>query len=165
MAGGWAAPLCLPARVLSSALGRGMGALQEPTYRLYNCRRCGVLVEICTPCDHGNIYCTGECSRIRRLESLRRASARYQHTWRGAVHHAARQRDWRAHHPKVTHQGSSLGTSPCSMALHPMALSESTDAARVDIKQTVCQVPRGHCAFCGAKLSGWTRLRLWQWSG
>lgn len=155
----------LPARVLSSALGRGMGPLQEPNYRLYNCRRCGVLVEICTPCDHGNIYCTGECSRIRRLESLRRASARYQHTRRGAVRHAARQRDWRAHHPKVTHQGSSLGTGRCSMAAHPIALSESTDAASVEIKTTVTRGPQGYCAFCGTKLSGWTRLRLWQWSG
>jgi hypothetical protein len=155
----------LPARVLSSALGRGMGPLQEPIYRLYNCHRCGVLVEICTPCDHGNIYCTGECSRIRRLESLRRASARYQHTRRGAVRHAARQRDWRAHHPKVTHQGSSLRTGPCSMAVHPMALSESTDAASAEITPTQTNGSLGRCAFCGAKLSGWTRPRLWQWSG
>ncbi len=142
-----------------------MGPLQEPTYRLYSCRRCGVLVEICTPCDHGNIYCTGECSRIRRLESLRRASARYQHTRRGAARHAARQRHWRSHHPKVTHQGSSHGTGQCSMAVHLIALSESTDAASAELKSTQTHGPRGRCAFCGTKLSGWTRLRLWQWSG
>jgi hypothetical protein len=143
----------------------GMGPLHEPTYRLYNCRRCGVLVEICTRCDRGNIYCMGECSRIRRLESWRRASARYQHTRRGAARHAARQREWHAGHPKVTHQGSSRETCRCSISAHPIALSESTDAATVDIKQTVPHVPRGRCAFCGAKLSGWTRVRLWQWSG
>jgi len=34
-------------------------------------------------CDHGNIYCAGECSLIRRRESLRRAQARYQHSRRG----------------------------------------------------------------------------------
>jgi hypothetical protein len=139
--------------------------VQEPTYRLYNCRRCGVLVEICTPCDHGNIYCRGECSRIRRLESLRRASARYQHTRRGAARHAARQRHWRAHHRKVTHQGSSLRTGQCSMAAHPIALNESTDVSHVDIKAMVHHGPQGRCAFCGAALSGWARLRLWQWSG
>ncbi len=165
MAGVWADPLCPACPVLSSALGRGMGALQEPTYRLYNCRRCGVLVEICTRCDHGNIYCTGECSRIRRLESLRRASARYQHTRRGAVRHAARQHDWRAHHPKVTHQGSSRERCRCSMPAHPMALSELTDAASVEIRTTVTRGPQGYCAFCRTKLSGWIRFRLWQCSG
>jgi hypothetical protein len=131
----------LPAWVLSSALGRGMGALREPTYRLYNCRRCGVLVEICTRCDRGNIYCMGECSQIRRLESWRRASARYQHTRRGAARHAARQREWRAGHPKVTHEGSSRETCQCSIPAHPIAPSESTDAATVDIKRTVPQGP------------------------
>ena len=145
--------------------GGGMGALQEPTYRLYNCRRCGVLVEICTRCDRGNIYCMGGCSQIRRLESWRRASARYQHTRRGAARHAARQRDWRANHPKVTQQGSSRETCRCSISAHPIALSESTDGNTVDIKQTVPQGPRGRCAFCGTELSGWTRMRLWQWSG
>lgn len=57
-----------------------MGPLEEPTYRLYNCRRCAVQVRICRHCDHGNIYCAGECSRICRRESLRRAGARYQRT-------------------------------------------------------------------------------------
>lgn len=165
MAGDWAAPLCLACPGAVQCLGGGVGALQGPTYRLYNCRRCGVLVEICTPCDHGNIYCTGGCSRLRRLESLRRASARYQHTRRGAVRHAARQRDWRAHHPKVTHQGSSLERCQCSMSADPMALSESTDAASVEIRTTAPRGLQGYCAFCGTKLSGWTRPRLWQWSG
>jgi predicted nucleic acid-binding Zn ribbon protein len=55
-----------------------LGVLREPTYRLYNCQRCGVQVRICRRCDHGNIYCAQECSRIRRRECLRRAGARYQ---------------------------------------------------------------------------------------
>ncbi len=33
-----------------------MEPLPEPTYRLYNCCRCGVLVDIFTRCDRGNIY-------------------------------------------------------------------------------------------------------------
>ena len=52
----------------------------EPTYRLYQCQRCDVQVRICCHCDHGNIYCAGECAQIRRRESLRRAGARYQRT-------------------------------------------------------------------------------------
>jgi hypothetical protein len=33
-----------------------LGLLPEPTYRLYNCRRCAVQVRICAQCDRGNIY-------------------------------------------------------------------------------------------------------------
>jgi hypothetical protein len=43
-----------------------MRPLQKPTYRLYNCRHCGALVEICTRCDHGNIYCSVTRYRPRR---------------------------------------------------------------------------------------------------
>jgi len=51
--------------------------MREPAYRLYNCERCQVQVRICERCDHGNLYCAGECARIRRRESLRRAQVRY----------------------------------------------------------------------------------------
>jgi late competence protein required for DNA uptake (superfamily II DNA/RNA helicase) len=45
--------------------------MREPAYRLYNCERCGVQVRICQRCDHGNVYCAGECAGIRRRESLK----------------------------------------------------------------------------------------------
>jgi len=143
----------------------GLGLLQEPTYRLYNCRRCAMQVLICAQCDHGNIYCGGECSQFRRRESLRRAAARYQHTRRGAARHAARQRAWRAsHQSKVTHQGSSCGALQCTVLGHQPTLSESTDAA--EPRQTIPPSSLGlRCAFCGAALPAWTRFRLWQWSG
>jgi hypothetical protein len=161
-----AGPLCLPCPCAVQCWGgRALGALLEPTYRLYNCRCCGVQVRICHRCDHGNLYCAGECSRIRRRESLRRAAARYQHTRRGAARHAARQRDWRASHPKVTHQGSSSGTLQCSVLGQLMTLSESTDAAGVELQPTDPHSLQGRCAFCGAALPAWTRFRLWQWSG
>jgi len=142
----------------------GLGLLQEPTYRLYNCRRCAMQVLICARCDHGNIYCGDECSRLSRRESLRRAAARYQHTRCGAARHAARQSAWRARHPKVTHQGSSSGALECIVS-HQLRLSESTDAAGVETKQTLYRTSPGRCAFCGAVLPAWTRIRLWQWSG
>jgi hypothetical protein len=143
----------------------GLGAFSEPTYRLYNCQRCGVQARICARCDHGNVYCAGECSRIRRRESLHRAGTRYQQTRRGAARHAARQRDWRASHPKVTHQGCSSGTLQCNVLDHLLRLSESTDATRVEIQPTDPHGHLGRCAFCGAPLPAWTRFRLWQWSG
>jgi hypothetical protein len=74
--------------------------------RLYNCRRCGCQVSICRDCDHGNVYCAGECARLRRSESLRRAGACYQSGLSGARRHAARQRAWRERRAKkVTHHG------------------------------------------------------------
>ena len=58
--------------------------MREPAYRLYNCERCGAQVRICQRCDHGNVYCAGECAGIRRRESLKRAQRRYQRSRRGA---------------------------------------------------------------------------------
>ena len=69
----------------------------EPTtYRLYSCARCGAQVNLCLRCDRGNRYCVEGCARIRRRESLLRAGARYQRSYRGACRHAARQYAWRA---------------------------------------------------------------------
>lgn len=84
---------CL-APVLSSTVW-GAGAVSEPICRVYCCRRCGIAAWVCPGCDHGQIYCAGECSSICRRESLQRAGARYQRTRRGAHRHAARQRRWR----------------------------------------------------------------------
>ena len=131
-----------------------MGVLEEPCYRLYNCRRCSALVRICRRCDHGNIYCAGECARIRRLESLRRAGARYQRSRRGAHRHAARQKRWRhCQRQKVTHQGCCGGQHYGSVAARAMPVVKLTDA----------QAPL--CTFCHSPLPLWTRLAQWQWSG
>jgi hypothetical protein len=164
--GDCAGSLCLPRPGAVQCRGEGgLGPLQGPTYRLYNCRRCAMQVLICTRCDHGNIYCEGECSRIRRRESLQRAGARYQHTRHGAVRHAARQRAWRASHAKMTHQGSPSGAVGCSVSDHPTRSSEPTDASVAEPTHTTAHGPQHRCAFCGAALPAWTRFRLWQWSG
>jgi ferredoxin len=82
----------------------------KPVVRVYDCRRCGVCVQVCTECDRGQVFCAAQCSSLSRRESLRRASARYQRTRRGAHQHAARQRRWRQRHRPhpsaqiVTHQ-------------------------------------------------------------
>jgi hypothetical protein len=153
---------------LSSAVGGALRSLREPTYRLYNCRRCGLQVRICSRCDHGNIYCAGECARIRRRESVRRAGARYQRGRRGAHRHAARQRTWRTRRRReVTHQGCPSGGLYGSVSENPISTLELTDAehrsdARTSLR-TSDEVDR--CSFCGAPLPHWTRPRRWYWSG
>lgn len=145
---------------LSSAAGGALRSLREPTYRLYNCRRCGVQVRICSRCDHGNIYCAGECARIRRRESVRRAGARYQRGRRGAHRHAVRQRTWRSRQrQQVTHQGCPLGGSYGNVSRTSITTLDATDADRR------CDTPTrlrtrdevGLCSFCHAPLPRWTR--------
>lgn len=140
-------------------LGRqGLEALAEPTYRLYNCERCGVQVRICARCDHGQIYCAGECARVRRRESLRRAGMRYQRSRRGAHRHAVRQRRWReCHRQKVTHQGCCRGELYGSVSARSLSVMEPSDADRTEAPRT--------CAFCRSPLPPWTRLARWYWSG
>jgi ferredoxin len=82
----------------------------EPVVRVYDCRRCGVCVRVCSGCDRGQAFCAAECAKLSRRESVRRAGARYQRSRRGAHRHAARQRRWRQLHRSdpgvqiVTHQ-------------------------------------------------------------
>ena len=143
---------------------RGLG---EPSYRLYNCRRCAVQVRICSRCDHGNIYCAGECARTAKLESRRRASARYQRTRRGAHRHAARQMRWRIRQrQEVTHQGCVDGRGYGNVSEPTTPNPELTDARRylaLCTPRTITDV--GACSLCGAQLPQWTHPRRWQWSG
>jgi hypothetical protein len=64
-------------------------------------------VNVCTCCDHGQIYCPNECSSRRRQESIRNAGARYQESPKGKLKHADRQQRYRDRlRQNVTHQGS-----------------------------------------------------------
>ena len=113
-------------------LRAGSMEASETTYRLYSCGRCVEQVRICRDCDHGNRYCGGECAKIRRRESLRRAGERYQLSYRGACRHAARQSAWRERQAqKVTHQGS----LPTADTLIVVAISTqtATQGTHVDI--------------------------------
>lgn len=128
-----------PARRCPALRAAGMFASSsEPSHRLNQCRRCGVQVQICRRCDRGNVYCTTGCAPAARRESLLRAGARYQRSYRGACHHAARQRAWRDRQ-EVTHQGSpAAGTAATVRA--PGAGPEARDArphSTVDRSSTV----------------------------
>ncbi len=64
--------------------------------RLFRCVRCHEMVRICRRCDRGNRYCSRECSRLGRQDSLREARRRYARSDRGRAHHAARQKRYQA---------------------------------------------------------------------
>jgi hypothetical protein len=75
--------------------------------RLYHCHRCHAQVIICSRCDRGQRYCSGECQHLARTESRRRAAKKYQSTRAGKFNNAQRQQRFRAKNKqKVTHHGS-----------------------------------------------------------
>ena len=138
-----------------------MRASQE-SYRLYSCARCAVQVRICSECDRGNQYCAEGCARIRRRESLGRAGARYQLTFRGASSHAARQSAWRARRMQiVTHQGSVAGVDAAIVATS-LPLSEESDVELVALSPVLQQpfIPAlvQRCSFCLRPLPAFARL-------
>ena len=117
---------------LCPVLRAGSMQASEKTYRLYSCGRCVEQVRICCDCDRGNRYCAGECAKIRRRESLRRAGERYQLSYRGACRHAARQSAWRERQAqKVTHQGS-LPTAD-TLIVAAISTQTATQGTHVDI--------------------------------
>lgn len=122
---------------------------KEKTYRLYNCRRCAVQVLICRDCDHGNIYCAGECAQISRLKSSRRAAKCYQLSRNGACNHADRQSVYRKKTAKiVTHGGSLAGTATLIVAA--VSTQTTTEGTHVDISSIQLPPP----------LQGMPRARL-----
>lgn len=79
----------------------------QSSARLYSCCRCQAQVIICSECDRGHRYCTGQCATDARLDSLKRASDKYRSTRAGRINNAARQKRYRQRQKQiVTHQGS-----------------------------------------------------------
>jgi hypothetical protein len=154
----------LPRPLLSSAWAGLLRILEEPTYRLYSCQRCRIQVGICQRCDHGNIYCAGECSELSRRKSRCRAQARYQRTRRGALLHAARQRAWRKRREQtVTDHGCAGGIFCGNVSDHPIVMSQLADA---DFPNTFdAMEPLSRCAFCRTPLPAWARIGRQDYSG
>jgi len=155
----------------------------EQTFRLYSCRHCATQVRICRDCDHGNLYCAGECAQICRRESKRRAGERYQLGHAGACKHANRQRALRERQRQsqiVTHQGSLPGTATLIVAAS--SIPSSTEETSVDLASipsapqppsllhagpsatparvySLTRVPLAHrCSFCQQALPTFARL-------
>ena len=124
----------------------------QNTARLFHCARCRVQVLICSRCDRGNIYCGSRCSQLSRRDSLREAARRYQRTRRGRLCHAERQRRYRRHLNKVTHQGS-VPSAPRD-SLRP----ESRTVLQHSLRSPSIQAPGPCCHFCRRPCSAFVRL-------
>ena len=137
-----------------------MGASQK-SYRLYSCARCAVQVRICSDCDRGNQYCAGDCAQIRRRESLCRAGLRYQLSYRGAMHHAARQCAWREREiQRVTHQSSvpSVDAGIVGTSLTAVEESDSELVTLPTLPQCPCMLLLFPCCcFCWRPLPVFAR--------
>ena len=141
------------------------------SHRLYQCAACGQTVHICRTCDRGNRYCAGTCARLRRIESLRRAGARYQCSRRGATRHAARQGALRARRIKeVTHQGSPAVASAVQLPADAMQVTGGLEDGQAIHTETGFGVPKVGaalaisavasfaCGFCRRRLTPWIRM-------
>jgi hypothetical protein len=120
------------------------------TGRLFNCARCGRQVVICSCCDRGHRYCKG-CAPAARQESRCAAGKRYQHSRRGRLAHAQRQRRYRARRQKVTHQGSPA--PPPAAVLVPESRASAPPG-----EPTGTPVVEGlRCHFCGQVCGAFVR--------
>ena len=124
----------------------------ENTARLFTCARCQAQVLICSRCDRGNIYCGPACSKPARRASLKAAGRRYQRSRRGRLTHAERQRRYRRHCHKVTHQGSTPELPHASLS------PESRTALGHSPSDPAIRFQGPCCHFCGRPCSTFVRL-------
>lgn len=127
----------------------------ELTPRLFLCARCYEQVIICTHCDRGNIYCGFFCSFTARKNSLREAGIRYQHSIKGRLNHALRQRNYmqrlRDFKNKMTHQSSRETTRDDLLS------SVKNKARKTDNRQINDPII---CCLCHTAVSSLLRLRF-----
>jgi len=82
------------------------GQTESVSGRLFLCLACRCQAVICRCCDRGQVYCSGDCARRARRQSLQAAARRYQASFPGRRTHAARMGRYRAWQERVTHHGS-----------------------------------------------------------
>lgn len=126
----------------------------QPTGRLLMCARCRAQVFICRRCDRGNRYCTADCARAARRESLSAAGHRYQRSCRGRMAHAARARRYRARSKFVTHHSS---PAPAANDVLQRDLIDATEAVAATMVVATPATSRCHC--CGCPLPALVRTR------
>jgi hypothetical protein len=124
----------------------------EAVGRFFLCGRCRTQVLICSDCDRGQSYCSGACSKLVRLASIREAGRRYQSSRRGRFAHALRMRRYRAQRKKVTHQGS---LPPPADALLAVDSAATTTTASPVCTSSI--IPAWHCHFCRCRCSEFVR--------
>lgn len=123
------------------------------TGRLFLCARCRVQVHICSPCDHGQIYCAGGCSQVCRGASVCEAGRRYQRSRRGRFAHAERSRRYRQRQQNVTHQGSLIQPPD-----DPLPVDSAIAIAAPQASATPPRSSSVQCQFCGVSCSAFVRV-------
>jgi hypothetical protein len=119
------------------------GQTEPASGRLFLCAKCREQVVVCSRCDRGQIYCSGDCSGVARRQSLREAAHRYRQTSRGRKTGAARTDRFRARKRIVTHQGSP--PQPPDDLLPAGATVTTNDISPAERPQRLAL----HCHWCG----------------
>jgi hypothetical protein len=130
--------------------------------RLFLCLGCRSQVIICRCCDRGQVYCSGDCSRRARRQSVQAAARRYEASLPGRRAHATRMDRYRAKLAQssdgvavgmadegrqreiVTHQGSPL--RPANDCLPAGAIATTSDQVSPAERP---QRSTSHCHWCG----------------
>jgi hypothetical protein len=113
---------------------------------------CQQVFFLCRLCDRGDRYCSRRCADRARRATLHAAGRRYQRSWPGRVHHAARQARYRARRQNVTHQ-----TSPpvlrSGIILVPPPMAPGGEQEADHDAEAIDPHPRGgpRCARCGRR--------------
>ena len=125
--------------------------------RFFLCVGCCKQVLICSYCDHGQRYCSNECSKSARTRSLRAANTRYQQSLRGRIRHAERTRRYRLKKNKVTYQGSLPACSNDLLTEKPEPESQLEGVPSQPSHESTHQ-----CHFCGVICSEFVRYNFLQ---
>ena len=141
-----------------------------PTARRFRCPRCGSVVEICSPCDRNNVYCSEECASQTRTERHREANQRYQRDPIGNLKNRQRQQRFRAKQKqlqeKVTEQCLvSIADSRIITVNQNKHVTEQTKEVihkQVRRAKTLEQLLSAvedsiHCSFCGQECAPYVR--------
>ena len=120
--------------------------------RGFICQWCQRVATICRECDHGNQYCSEECSAAGRRASKLRAALKYQNTPEGRLLHAARQQRYLDRpEQKMTRQGSEATSRPGTRgSVSREVLAAAMEAALRQVDAT--------CCHCGGVFHGGVRL-------
>lgn len=113
---------------------------------------CRQVFFLCRVCDRGDRYCSRPCAHRARRATLHAAGRRYQRSWRGRVHHAARQARYRSRGENVTHQTSPAAGDSGIVAPPPataVTLAEGQEEAVDAETRSRTRRTRPHCARCG----------------
>ena len=125
--------------------------------RLFNCARCHQQVIICSHCDRGHRYCSGQCAQLSRKEKLKEARLRYDKKQQARLLKSRRQKRYRQRKKeKATHQGSR------GLCLYDLLLIELEKLKKRVKKLHFTDCTEQCCHFCGVQCSEYLRFAFLQ---